>query len=117
MRAGCRFVVETIDSVREYTMRTGRPSFHAAKARNGCTDRSSFDPNASTHRCGNDSHLLRRSPQNLRDVGAIHIRRLRAGLNLDAITHPPREPRLRLDVGVLDKSRFIFAFNDDVGFR
>ena len=38
--------LSNIDSVREKTIRTGFASCHAATAKKGCTERSSFDPNA-----------------------------------------------------------------------
>ena len=114
MRAGCRFVVETIDSVREYTMRTGRPSFHAASATNGCTERSSFEPNPPPTAVGIMRTFSGANSQNLRDVVAVHVRRLRARLNLDVIADAPREAGLRFDVGVLDESRLVLALDHEV---
>ncbi len=48
---------------------------------------------------------------------AIHIRRLGAGLHLDAIADAAREAGFRLDIGVLDEAGLEGAFNHDVGRR
>ena len=60
------------------------------------------------------SHLLGRNPENLGDAVAIHIGRLGAGLDLDAIADAAGETRLGLDIGVLDKARLKNSVDDDV---
>ena len=68
--------------------------------------------------CGrDDAHLLRRDAQDFCDVVPIHIGRLRAGLNFDAVADAACEARLGLDVGVLDEARLESAFDDDIGGR
>ena len=72
---------------------------------------------AAADRGRDDAHLLRRDAQDFRDVVAIHIGRLRAGLNFDAVADAACEARLGLDVGVLDETRLEGAFDDDIGGR
>ncbi len=62
-----------------------------------------------------DAHLLGRDAQDLRDVVAIHIGRLRAGLDFDAVADAARKAGLGLDIGVLDKAGLERAFDHDVG--
>ena len=69
---------------------------------------------AAADRRRNDAHLLGRDAEDLRDVVAIHIGRLRAGLDLDAVADAAREARLGLDIGVFDETRLEGAFDDDV---
>src|SRR5207248_2188245 len=58
--------------------------------------------------------LTRRSnAENFRDVVAIHVRRLRAGLYLEGVANPAREASFRFDVSVLDKAGFEFAFDNN----
>src|SRR6202041_603090 len=98
IRVGCRFVVDIIDSVLEYTMRTGCPSFQAASATKGCTDKSSFEPKPPPTAVGIiltcSGAIPRIAAMSLRSIG-----RLSASLNLDLIAHAARESCLRLDVG------------------
>ena len=61
-----------------------------------------------------DPHLLGRDAQDLRNVVAIHIGRLRAGLDLDAVADAASKARLGLDIGVLDKARLESAFDHDI---
>ena len=68
--------------------------------------------------CGrNDPHLVRRNSQDRRDVAAIHVRRLRARLNLDTIANPACKPSLRFNVSVLDKAGLEIAFDNDIPTR
>ncbi len=62
-----------------------------------------------------NAHLLGRDAQNFRDVVAIHVGRLRAGLHFYAIADAAREAGLGLDIGVLDKARLELAFHHNVG--
>ena len=114
MRAGCRFVVDTIDSVREYTIRTGRAQFPRRQRDKRLHREIELRSKSSAHRRRNNSNLLGRNPQNLRDIRAIHVRRLRARLNLDRIPDASRESRLGLDVGVLHKSSFVHALDHNL---
>src|SRR6202011_4487775 len=52
--------------------------------------------------------------QKLRDIRAVYVGRLGAGLDLDLIAHAPCKSRFRLDTGMLDEAGFKFAFNDCV---
>ena len=70
---------------------------------------------AAADRGRDDAHLLRRDAENLRDVVAVHIGRLRAGLDFDAVADAPREAGLGLDIGVLDEAGLELALDDDVG--
>ena len=65
----------------------------------------------------NNAHRLGSDSENLCDVGAIHVRGLGAGLNLDLVVDAPRKAGFRFDVGVLDKASLVFVFDYDVGFR
>ena len=56
-------------------------------------------------------------PENSGDVGAIHVRGLGAGLNLDLVVDAPRKAGFGFDVSVLDKAGLVFVFDHDVGFR
>src|SRR5579864_4811806 len=69
---------------------------------------------ASAHRGWDDSDLLRRDVQDFCDVGAIHVGRLRARLNFDAIADAPREARFRFYISVLDEAGLVFVFNDHI---
>ena len=60
----------------------------------------------------NNTHRLGSDAENLRDVGAIHVRSLGAGLDLDLIAYAPRKTGFRLDVGVLDEASLVFVFDD-----
>ena len=53
-------------------------------------------------------------PKDLRHVVAIHIGRLRAGLDLDAVADTASKARLGLDVGVLDETCLESAFDHDI---
>ena len=70
---------------------------------------------AAADRGRNDAYRIGGDSEKLRDVGAIHIGRLRASLNLDLVADTSCETRLRFDVGVLDEAGFEFAFHDGVG--
>ena len=52
--------------------------------------------------------------KDLRNVVAIHIGRLRAGLDLDAVADAASKARLGLDVGVLDETGLESAFDHDI---
>ena len=43
-----------------------------------------------------------------------YIRRLRAGLNLDAIPYAAREPGFGFDVSMFDEARLVLTFDDDI---
>ena len=45
---------------------------------------------------------------------AIHVGRLRARLDFDAVADPPRESRLGFDVGVLNESSFVLAYTTKI---
>ncbi len=57
----------------------------------------------------------RRDAEDLGDVVAVHIGRLGAGLDFDAVADAAREAGLRLDIGVLDEAGLELALDDDVG--
>ena len=61
-----------------------------------------------------DAHLRRRDAENLRDVVAIHVGRLRAGLDFDAIADASRKAGFRLDIGVLDEAGLERALDDEI---
>ena len=61
-----------------------------------------------------DAHLRRRDAENFRDVVAIHIGRLRAGLDFDAIADASGEAGFRLDIGVLDEAGLEGALDDEI---
>ncbi len=65
----------------------------------------------------NNAHGFGSDPENLRDVGAVHVRGLGAGLNLDLVVDPAGKAGLRFDVGVLDKAGLVFVFDHNVRFR
>ena len=83
----------------------------------GCTDRSSLAPKPPPTAVGMMRTCVGRDAENLRDVVAIHIGRLRAGLDFDAVADAAREAGLRLDIGVLDEAGLERALDDDVGRR
>ncbi len=64
----------------------------------------------------NNAYCLRRDAQNSGDVGAIHVRSLGAGLNLDLVVDAPGKAGFGFDVGVLDKASLVFVFDYDVRF-
>ena len=64
-----------------------------------------------------DPHVLRRDAEDFRDVVAVHIGRLGAGLDFDALAHAAREAGLRFDIGVLDEAGLEFALDHDIGGR
>ena len=72
---------------------------------------------AAADRGRDDAHLRRRDAENFRDVVAVHIGRLGAGLDFDAVADAAREARLRLDIGVLDEAGLERALDDDIGGR
>ena len=80
----------------------------------GWTDRSSFEPKPAADRGRDDAHLRRRDAENFRDVVAIHVRRLRAGLDFDAIADASRKAGFRLDIGVLDEAGLERALDDEI---
>ncbi len=61
-----------------------------------------------------DPHPVWRDSKDLRDVVAVHVGRLRAGLDLDAVADTASKARLGFDVGVLDETGLESAFNHDV---
>ena len=63
-----------------------------------------------------DAHLLRRQAEHLRRVVAIHIGRLRAGLDDQHIAIHHRIARFRLDIGMLHIGRLDLARDCDKGF-
>ena len=65
---------------------------------------------------GNDAHGVFGDAENRGDILAGHVRRLRAGLNFDAVTDAARETCFGFNVGVLDEAGFIFGFDDDRRF-
>ena len=94
-------------------MRTGRRVTHAASASSGCTDTSSLPPNPPPHAVG----LMRTrdcaTPSTRAVSSQVHVGRLRAGRDLDAVgpvADRHRVARLRLDVGMLDEARLERAF-------
>ena len=84
---------------------------------NGCTERSSLAPKPPPTAVGRMRTCSGAMPEDLGDVVAVHVGRLRAGLDLDAVADAPREAGLRLDIGVLDEPGLERAFDDDVGVR
>ena len=64
----------------------------------------------------NNTYCLGGDPENPGDVGAIHVRGLGAGLNLDLVVYAPGKAGLRLYVGVFDKAGLVFAFDHDIRF-
>ena len=116
-REGCRFVVDIIDSGREYVRRTGRPSFHAANARYGCTDRSSLLPNPPPTAVGLIRTASSVRPRIASSSVPVHVRGLRRHLHLNPIADALRVPGLWLDVRVLDEARLELALDLDVGGR
>ena len=56
-------------------------------------------------------------PRILGDIGAIHVRSLSAGLNLDLVVDATGKAGFGFDVGVLDKASLVFVLDYDVGFR
>src|SRR5438309_9946822 len=68
----------------------------------------------SAHRGWDDSNLVRCDVQDFCDVGAIHVGRLRARLNFDAVSDAPREARFRFNISVLDEAGLVFVSNDDI---
>src|SRR5205807_5356257 len=71
-----------------------------------------FRAKPSAHRGWDDSNLIRCDVQDFCDVGAIHVGRLRARLNFDAVSDAPREARFRFNISVLDEAGLVFVFND-----
>ena len=64
----------------------------------------------------NNPHRFGSNPQKLRDIRAVHVWRLGAGLDLDLIADAPGKSRFRLDASMLDEAGFKFAFHDRVRF-
>ena len=62
---------------------------------------------SSAHRGRYDTHSFRRNAKNCGDIIAIHIGRLRAGLNLDLIANSPCETGLGLDVPGKHQNRIV----------
>ena len=88
------------------------PSRHRQKWLNGEIELRTESPAY----CRRDnSHAFRCNAENRGDIAAIHIGRLRAGLNFHSVTDSPSEPRLGFYVGVFHKSRVISTFCYDVG--
>ena len=83
----------------------------------GWTDRSSFEPKSAADRGRDDAHLRRRDAENFRDVVAIHVGRLRAGLDFDAIADASGKAGFRLDIGVLDEAGLEGALDDEIRGR
>ncbi len=50
-----------------------------------------------------------------REIGAIHVRRLRTSLYFDAIADSPRKTSFWFDARVFDETGFILAFHYHVG--
>ena len=69
---------------------------------------------AATEGGGNDAHIFRRDAEDGRNVVAIHVRRLRARLDFDAVANAASKACLRFDIGVLDEARFKLTFNSNV---
>ncbi len=67
------------------------------------------------HRRGNDADLVSRETEHAGQLVAVHIGRLRAGENLDAISDAPGITGLGLDIGVLDEAGFERAVDDRRG--
>ena len=67
-------------------------------------------------RSRNNAHRLGSDPENLCDIGAIHIRGLGAGLNLDSVVYSPGKTGFRFDVGVFDEASLVFVFDNYVSF-
>ena len=72
---------------------------------------------AAADRGRDDAHSRRRDAENFGDIVAIHIGRLGAGLDLDAVADAARETGFRLDIGVLDKAGLECAFDENLGAR
>ena len=87
-----------------------QPRCHATS---GCTDRSSLPPKPPPHRGRHDAHLLGRDAEDRREFVAVHVRRLRAGDDFDAVADAARVAGFRLDIGVLDETRA----HRDLGMR
>ena len=65
----------------------------------------------------NDAHVFGRDAEDGRNVVAIHVRRLGARLDFDAVANAASKACLRLDIGVLDEARFKLTFNSNVRRR
>src|SRR5262249_40096172 len=70
-----------------------------------------------SNRSGNNPDFLGGQPHDLRNVIAVHVRRLRARLNLDRVAHTACKSCLRLDICMLYKSRLVIAFDDNFRLR
>ena len=68
-------------------------------------------------RSRNDANLRRRDTDNSRDIVAVHIGRLGAGLHLDAIADAPGKAGFRLDIGVFDEAGFEQTFRENFRAR
>ena len=66
-------------------MRTGRPVTHAATASSGCTDTSSLPPKPPPQAVGRMRTRAAVDAQHARRLLPVHVGRLRAGGDLDAV--------------------------------
>ncbi len=115
MSDGWRLVVACIELGARVDAAYGAAGRHRSERQEGLDREVQLRAEAAAA-CGrDDAHVLRRQGEDLGEAVAVHDRRLRRGVHLDAPVHHLRVTRLGLDVGVLHEGGAEVPLGDDGG--